>query len=89
MRALTHAAAPWNRMRFAYLDELEAAVEAVAVDDRVRALLLTADGDQHFSVGMDLHERVTGSDARGSPKACSTSACACCARSSGPTSRPW
>ena len=27
-QVLTHAAAPWNRMRFAYLDELEAAVEA-------------------------------------------------------------
>ncbi|MCX7062580.1 MAG: enoyl-CoA hydratase-related protein [Gammaproteobacteria bacterium] len=65
VRVLTHTAAPWNRMSFAYLDELEAAVEAATVDDSVRALLLTADGDQHFSVGMDLRELMTGSDARG------------------------
>ncbi len=33
--------APWNRMSFAYMDLLEAALEEVAVDSAVRALVFT------------------------------------------------
>lgn len=66
---LTHMAAPWNRMGFAYMDALEAAVDEAARDATVRALLLTADGDAHFSVGMDLRELIEHGAARGGAEA--------------------
>ncbi len=48
--------APWNRMSFAYMDALEAAVDAAARDPAVRVLLFTATGEANFSVGMDLKQ---------------------------------
>jgi enoyl-CoA hydratase len=56
VQILSNNAAPWNRMGMAYMDALEAAVDAAAQDPAVRALVITAEGDQHFSVGMDLKQ---------------------------------
>jgi enoyl-CoA hydratase len=47
---------PINRMTFAYMDEVEAAVEEAAADPSIRALVFTAAGTENFSVGMDLKQ---------------------------------
>jgi len=52
-------------MTFEYMDELEAAITAAAQDSSVRALVLTAAGDDHFSVGMDLKQLIEHADERG------------------------
>lgn len=62
---LTNTDAPWNRMGFAYMDALEDAVHRAASDPVVRVLLLTAEGEDHFSVGMDLKELMREAEARG------------------------
>lgn len=56
---------PRNRMTFEYMDELEHAVIALRDDRDVRAIVITAAGDEHFSVGMDLKQLMTGAQARG------------------------
>src|SRR5437879_1372132 len=56
---------PWNRMTFEYIDELERAVEQIRKDRAVRAIVITAAGEEHFSVGMDLKQLIRGTDARG------------------------
>ena len=56
---------PRNRMTFAYMDELEVAVHALREDPEVRAVVLTAAGTEHFSVGMDLKQLMSGAEARG------------------------
>jgi enoyl-CoA hydratase/carnithine racemase len=48
--------APWNRMTLEFMDELEALVDKLRVDTSVRAIVITAAGDEHFSVGMDLKQ---------------------------------
>ena len=48
--------APRNRMSLAYMDELELQVESLAKDRSVRAVVLSAAGEEHFSVGMDLRQ---------------------------------
>jgi len=62
---LTNNDAPRNRMSFEYMDALEVAVRDAAADPSVRALVLTAAGDEHFSVGMDLKQLMSGADERG------------------------
>ena len=62
---LTNNDAPRNRMSLAYMDALETAVREAAVDASVRALVFTAAGDEHFSVGMDLKELMAGAGERG------------------------
>ena len=62
---LTNNDAPRNRMSLAYMDALEDAVRDAAVDPSVRALVFTAAGDEHFSVGMDLKELMAGAADRG------------------------
>lgn len=57
--------APWNRMSFAYMDALEAAVKSAAHDPTVRVLIFTADGNANFSVGMDLKQVMREGAARG------------------------
>jgi enoyl-CoA hydratase len=52
-------------MTFAYMDELERAVLELRDDREVRAVVLTAAGDEHFSVGMDLKQLVSEAPARG------------------------
>jgi len=47
---------PHNRMSFALMDELERLVGAIASDVEIRSVVITAAGDQNFSVGMNLKE---------------------------------
>ena len=47
---------PLNRMTFEYLDEVEQLVEEVATNPADRVLVFTAEGDDNFSVGMDLKQ---------------------------------
>lgn len=53
---LTNNDAPRNRMSFDYMDQLEAALLDAAADASVRAIVFTAAGEEHFSVGMDLKQ---------------------------------
>ena len=66
---LTINDAPVNRMSLEYMDALEEAVIAAAKDPEVRVLVLTAVGDQNFSVGMDLKQLGPGAAARGGVEA--------------------
>jgi len=56
---------PRNRMTFEYMDELEHAVLVLREDRDARAVVLTAAGDDNFSVGMDLKQLMSGVQARG------------------------
>jgi len=56
---------PRNRMTFEYMDQLERAVVALREDRSARAVVVTAAGEEHFSVGMDLKQLVTGAAGRG------------------------
>ena len=56
---------PRNRMSFEYMDELERAVVALREDREARAVVITAAGDENFSVGMDLKQLMSGAQARG------------------------
>lgn len=62
---LTNNDAPRNRMTLEYMDALEEAVANAANDPAVRALVFTAAGDEHFSVGMDLKQLAAGAAERG------------------------
>ena len=62
---LTNNDAPRNRMTFEYMDALEQAVTDAAEDRSVRAVVFTAAGREHFSVGMDLKQLMTGAGERG------------------------
>jgi enoyl-CoA hydratase/carnithine racemase len=61
--------APINRMSFDYMDALEDAVSDAAKDPDVRVLVFTGEGDQNFSVGMDLKQLAAGAGARGGAEA--------------------
>ncbi|MEQ8692447.1 MAG: enoyl-CoA hydratase/isomerase family protein [Pseudomonadales bacterium] len=61
--------APINRMTLAFMDMLEAEVKSIAEDDSVRAVVLTAEGEQNFSVGMDLKQLPSGIERMGSAEA--------------------
>ncbi len=56
---------PYNRMSLAFMDGLEKQVAALASDDAIRAVVLTAAGDQNFSVGMNLKELPRGVKEKG------------------------
>jgi enoyl-CoA hydratase/carnithine racemase len=60
---------PWNRMSLAFMDELERQVATLGRDDAVRAVVLTAAGDDNFSVGMNLKELPRGITEKGSADA--------------------
>ena len=60
---------PYNRLSMAFMDELETLVESLTHDDAVRAVVITATGDEHFSVGMDLKELPRGIREKGSADA--------------------
>lgn len=62
---LTNNDAPRNRMSLEYMDALEEAVSDAATDPSVRALVFTGAGDEHFSVGMDLKQLMSGAQERG------------------------
>jgi len=48
--------APHNRMSLAFMDALDELVATIAADASVRAVVMTAAGEQNFSVGMNLKE---------------------------------
>ena len=66
---LTINDAPYNRMSLAFMDELERLVETMCSDDSVRAVVITGDGDQNFSVGMNLKQLPQGIREKGSADA--------------------
>jgi len=47
---------PWNPMSLEFFDKLEKLVSKLATDPSVRAILITAEGEDNFSVGMDLKQ---------------------------------
>ena len=61
--------APYNRMTLDFIDQLEELVAQIADDDSVRAVVLTAEGLDNFSVGMNLKQLPEGVQQKGSPDA--------------------
>jgi len=61
--------APRNRMTLEFIDELEQLVEKIAADSSIRAVVLTAEGNDNFSVGMNLKQLPQGIERMGSPDA--------------------
>lgn len=57
---------PYNRMSLEFVDALEAEVARIAADDSIRSVVITAEGDQNFSVGMDLKQIDRGIAEKGS-----------------------
>jgi enoyl-CoA hydratase/carnithine racemase len=57
--------APYNRMSLALIDRFEELVDDIAGDDSIRAVVLTAEGLENFSVGMDLKQLPAGIARRG------------------------
>ena len=66
---LTNNDAPRNRMSLAFMDALEEEVTRAASDKSVRAVVITAAGEEHFSVGMDLKQLPQGVKEKGSIEA--------------------
>ncbi len=60
---------PLNRFTLATVGRLEEALDDIATDDSIRAVVLTAEGTTNFSVGMNLKELGPGIAAAGSPDA--------------------
>jgi enoyl-CoA hydratase len=60
---------PRNRMSLAYMDELERQVAKLSDDASVRAVVFSAAGEEHFSVGMDLKQLPEGVKQKGSIEA--------------------
>jgi len=52
--------APYNRMPLDFVDELESLVNDIGKDDRIRAVVITAEGLENFSVGMNLKQLPEG-----------------------------
>jgi enoyl-CoA hydratase len=61
--------APRNRMSLEYMDALEREIGQIARDRSVRAVVITAAGDEHFSVGMDLKQLPEGARRMGGVEA--------------------
>lgn len=57
--------APLNRMTIGFIDRLEEVVAEIAADPSIRAWVLTGEGEQNFSVGMNLKELPQGLAERG------------------------
>ncbi len=62
---LSNNDAPYNRMSLDYMDELERLVPELGADPGVRALVFTAEGLAHFSVGMNLKQFAEGAQRKG------------------------
>ncbi len=58
--------APLNRMTLAFVEQLSDVVDDIAADDSIRAFVITADGLDNFSVGMNLKQLPDGIAAAGS-----------------------
>ena len=59
--------APYNRMTLDFVDQLEELVGEIAADDGIRAVVLTGEGLDNFSVGMNLKQLPEGIERMGSP----------------------
>jgi len=66
---LSNNDAPYNRMTLEYMDELEALIPELGNNTDVRALVFTAEGLEHFSVGMNLKQFPEGVQRKGSADA--------------------
>jgi enoyl-CoA hydratase len=58
--------APYNRMTLDYMDELERIIPELGADTAVRAIVFTSEGQDHFSVGMNLKQFGEGIERKGS-----------------------
>jgi len=58
---------PRNRMTLEFVDKLESLVNNVAKDDGIRAVVITAEGLENFSVGMNLKQLPEGIQRAGDP----------------------
>ena len=61
--------APYNRMSLNFMDTLEEIVSQIKKDNSIRAVVLTADGLDNFSVGMNLKQFSEGVERKGSADA--------------------
>ena len=61
--------APYNRMSLDFMDQLEELVKRISNDKSTRAVVLTAEGDENFSVGMNLKQFGEGIERKGSADA--------------------
>lgn len=61
--------APYNRMTLEFIDRLEELVSEIAADDTLRAVVLTGEGLDNFSVGMNLKQFQVGIERAGGPDA--------------------
>jgi enoyl-CoA hydratase/carnithine racemase len=61
--------APYNRMTLDFIDQFEELVDEIAADDGIRAVVLTGEGLDNFSVGMNLKQLPEGIERMGSPDA--------------------
>ena len=57
--------APYNRMSLDFMDRLEELVAEIAEATTTRAVVLTADGEENFSVGMNLKQFAEGVERKG------------------------
>lgn len=62
---VTNTDAPLNRMGLAYIERLGEVVADIAADDAIRAFVITAEGLDNFSVGMNLKELFKGIETAG------------------------
>jgi enoyl-CoA hydratase/carnithine racemase len=60
---------PYNRMSLEFIDQLELLIGEIAGDDSIRAVVLTAEGLDNFSVGMNLKQLPEGIQRKGSSDA--------------------
>jgi enoyl-CoA hydratase len=61
--------APYNRLSLEFMDALEQEVSQIAADTSIRAVVLTAEGVENFSVGMNLKQLPEGVKRMGSSDA--------------------
>lgn len=61
--------APYNRMSLQFMDKLEVLVNEIAEDDTIRAVVITSEGVDNFSVGMNLKQLPEGIKQKGSADA--------------------
>ena len=61
--------APYNRMSLDFMDRLEELVYEIAETASTRAVVLTAEGEDNFSVGMNLKQFAEGIERKGSADA--------------------
>lgn len=58
--------APYNRMTLEFMDDLERVIDELTKDESVRAVVFTGEGEDNFSVGMNLKQMRDGIKAKGS-----------------------